>query len=192
MPISLRKPRPAFGRAVAAAALSAGLLAGCAGEDARMKVCPRVAVLTEAGTLTRFEPGPGRDILDITFQVDVGDIIASCTFSDSKEHGRRVVVQVAPVFVLDKGSANADGKAAFTYFVSVVRNGTILTKQPFDQVVEFAANRSRAIVREDTPPIEVDIPLAYKAAEYEYEVLVGIQLTADELAYNRRWQGLGR
>ena len=57
---------------------------------------------------------------------------------------------------------------------------------------QFAANRARVIVRDDDPPISIDIPLPYKAAEYEYEVLVGFQLTPEELAYNQRWQGLGR
>lgn len=167
-------------------------LFGCSSDDKQMKVCPRVAVLSEAGKITRFQPGAGRDILDIDFQGDVGDILVSCEYPDVKHGNRRVTVQVAPVFVFSRGAANREPAIDFTYFVSVVRDGQILSKQQFDAQTQFIANRARVIVRDDSPPITVDIPLPYKAAEYEYEVLVGFQLTADELAYNQRWQGLGR
>jgi hypothetical protein len=172
--------------------IAAAILVGCSSDDERMKVCPRVAVLSEAGKITRFRPGPGRDILDINFEGDIGDIVASCEFADTKKGARRVTVQVAPVFVFSRGAANTDPQIDFTYFVSVVKDGDILSKQQFEAQTAFIANRSRVIVQDDDPPITIDIPLPYKGAEYEYEVLVGFQLTADELAYNRRWQGLGR
>ncbi|HYN39110.1 MAG TPA: hypothetical protein VES39_07655 [Rhodospirillales bacterium] len=173
-------------------ALAALVLQGCSSDDKQMKVCPRVAVLSEAGTMTRFQPGPGRDILDIDFQGDIGDIIASCEYPDAKGGARRVTVQVAPVFVFSRGAANREAVIDFTYFVSVVRNEEILSKQQFEVQTQFAANRARVIVRDDNPPISIDIPLPYKAAEYEYEVLLGFQLSAEDLDYNRRWQGLGR
>jgi hypothetical protein len=182
-----RRPRIA-----AAVALAALLLHGCSSDDARTKVCPRVAVLSEAGSMTRFQPGPGRDILDIDFQGDIGDIVASCRFPDAKDGVRRVTVQVAPVFVFTRGAANRESIIDFTYFVSVVRNEEILSKQEFEIQTRFAENRARVIARDDDPPIDIDIPLPYKGSEYEYEVLLGFQLSADELAYNRRWQGLGR
>lgn len=173
--------------------LSTLLLLGCASGDKQMKVCPRVAVLTEAGALTRFQPGPGRDILDIDFQSNVGDIISSCEFPEEKKDGvRRVNVQLAPVFVFTRGAANRDPKIDFTYFVSVVRDENILMKEEFVAQTQFAPNRARVVVRDDDPSISIEIPLPYKAAEYEYEVLVGFQLSAEELAYNQRWQGLGR
>lgn len=175
--------------AVVAAVL---LLTGCASEDKKMKVCPRVAVLSDAGRITRFQPGPGQDILDIDFQGDIGDIVSSCDYPEVKDGMRRVNVQLAPVFVFNRGAANREPTIDFTYFVSVVRNGQILMKEEFPAQTQFAANRARVIVRDDDPPISIDIPLPYKAAEYEYEVLVGFQLTAEELAYNQRWQGLGR
>jgi hypothetical protein len=167
------------------------LLVGCSSDDKDKKVCPRVAVLSEAGSLTRFAPGGGRDILDIDFQGEIGDLIAACEYPDSKG-GRKVVVQVAPVFVLSRGAANTDRRASFTYFVSVVRNEQILSKQPYEIVWEFAGNRSRVVIKDDDPPITIDIPLPYKAAEFEYEVIVGFQLTPEELAYNQKARGIGR
>ncbi|MFO1118844.1 MAG: hypothetical protein U1E38_01475 [Rhodospirillales bacterium] len=179
-------------RDAAALGLAGLMLFGCSSDNKQMKVCPRVAVLTEAGALTRFQPGPGRDILDIDFQGNIGDIISSCEFPDAKDGGRRVNVQLAPVFVFTRGAANRDPKIDFTYFVSVVRDETILMKEEFAAQTQFAPNRGRVVVRDDDPSISIEIPLPFKAAEYEYEVLVGFQLSAEELAYNQRWQGLGR
>lgn len=176
----------------AACMLVMAALIGCSSDDKQMKVCPRVAVLSEAGKITRFQPGPGRDILDIDFQGEIGDVVASCEYPDAKQGQRQVTVQVAPVFVFSRGAANRQPTIDFTYFVSVVRDGRILSKQQFEAQTQLLPNRGRVIVRDDNPPITVDIPLPYKAAEYEYEVLLGFQLTADELAYNQRWQGLGR
>jgi hypothetical protein len=175
---------------ITACIVSLTLVAGCS-SDKREPVCPRVAVLSEAGSLTRFAPGEGRDILDVDFQAQVGDLLARCTFPD-KKGVRQVVVQLAPVFVVSRGAANTDRKASFTYFVSVVRTEQILSKQQFDVAIEFPGNRSRIAVQDDDPPIVVDIPLPYRDAEYEYEVLVGLQLTPEELSYNQRWQSLGR
>lgn len=167
------------------------LAAGCMGNK-KMDVCPRVAVVGDASSLTRFRPGPGRDILDIDFQANMTDVRAACEYPDKKAERREVVVQVAPVLVFSRGAANGDRKAQATYFVSVVRNAEVLTKQEFVAAVDFVGNRSRVLFNDTEPPITIDIPLSYKAAEYEYEVLLGLQLTPEELEETRKWRGLGR
>jgi hypothetical protein len=168
----------------------APLVGGCS-SDKPTKVCPRVAALSEAGSLTRFAPGSGRDILDIDFQVEVTELVAQCDFTDAKD-ARQVAVQLVPVFTLSRGAANTNRKADFTYFVSVVRNEAILSKQLFEVASTFAGNRSRIVVKDDDPPVMIDIPLPYRAAEYEYEILVGFQLTPEELQWNQASRGSGR
>lgn len=150
-----------------------------------MDVCPRVAVLSDGESLTRFQPGEGRDILDIVFHAQIGDVVATCTYSKLKDDQRQVAVQLAPVFILSRGAANPDGQVAFSYFVGVVRDGVILNKQAFDITTAFVGNRSRMVLPDDAPPIVVDVPLPYKGAEYEYQILVSFQLTQAELNYNQ-------
>lgn len=184
--------RPAVRRPLAAAAaLLVAALAACSSDEKKPNVCPRVAALSEGGSLTRFAAGPGRDILDIDFQAEIADLVSACEYPD-RSGARTVVVQVAPVFVLSRGAANTDRRASFTYFISVVRNEQILSKQQFQVDSEFVGNRSRMVIVDDDPPITIDIPLAFRTAEYEYEIIVGFQLTPEELAYNQRWRGVGR
>jgi hypothetical protein len=171
--------------------LVAPAVAGCSWTEKEAKVCPRVAVLSEAGSLTRYVPGAGTDILDIDFQGEIADLVVRCEFPEVKGT-RQVAVQLAPVFVLNRGAANTDRKIDFAYFVSVVRNEEILSKQLFEVASEFTGNRSRVVLKDDNPPIDIDIPLPYRAAEYEYEILVGFQLTPEELQRNQASRGLGR
>jgi hypothetical protein len=181
--------RPSF--TFLATLLVAPAVVGCSSTENKADVCPRIAVLSEAGSLTRYARGSGTDILDIDFQGEITDLVARCEYP-GKKGPRRVVVQLAPVFVLGRGAANTDHKADFTYFVSVVRNEEILSKQLFEVSSEFPDNRSRLVLRDDDPPIAVDIPLADRAAEYAYEVLVGFQLTPEELQRNQASRGSGR
>ena len=174
-----------------AALLVVAAVVGCSSSEKKAEACPRVAVLSEAGSLTRYVRSSGTDILDIDFQGEIADLDAQCEYPDKKAT-RQVLVQLAPVFVLSRGAANTDRKADFTYFVSVVRNEEILSKQLFEVSSEFADNRSRVVLKDDNPPIAVDIPLPYRAAEYEYEVLVGFQLTQEELQRNQASRGSGR
>ena len=176
--------------ALAVAGLAVAVLSGCRSDVKVEKVCPRVAVLSDAGSLTKFASPAGRDILDIDFQGEIADIVASCEYSDDKKN-RQVAVQVAPVFAVSRGAANTDRTAKFTYFVSVIRGEQILTKQEFETSTDFAGNRTR-VVFQDSEPVSIDIPLAYRAAEYEYEVLLGFQLTPEELDYNKKWRTVGR
>lgn len=179
------------GLALAIAGLaSAAVLGSCRSNEKVEQVCPRVAVLTDAGTLTEFASPAGRDILDIDFQGDIADIVASCEYSDDKKN-RQLAMQVSPVFSVTRGAANTDRTARFTYFVSVVRGEQILTKQEFETSTEFAGNRTR-VVFQDSDPVTIDIPLPHRAAEYEYQVLLGFQLTPEQLEYNKKWRSVGR
>ena len=40
--------------------------------------CPRVKILPEAGTITRFKEGAGRDLIDVDFKGEIIGIKGSC------------------------------------------------------------------------------------------------------------------
>lgn len=162
------------------------LMAACSSKKDVAPACPRVSVLGEAGTMTRFAPGPGRDILDIDFEAEVADVSSACR--DHKRDGKPVsLVVLAPVLVASRGPANTDRQAQFSYFVSVVDSAQqILTKQIFPVTIDFSGNRNRVAFRDDDPPITVDVPNPGGAGARAYEILVGMQLTQDEIDYNRK------
>jgi hypothetical protein len=175
-----------IGIALAALVLLVG--AGCSSSDKkRPPPCPRVSVLGDAANLTRFAEGAGQDLVDVDYQVEVTDVHSGCQYVNNEADEQVVVVATAPVMVAIRGPANSDRVARFDYFVSVIDSKrSVLNKQIFSMLVEFPGNLTRVALRDDDPPVTVDIPLAAGGAAGDYQILVGLQLTPDELEYNRR------
>jgi len=174
---------------VAFAALVLLVGAGCSSssDKERPPPCPRISVLADAATLTRFAEGAGQDLVDVDYQVEVTDIHSSCQYVKNETDEQVVVVAMAPVMVTMRGPANRDRVARFDYFVSVIDSKrSVLNKQTFIMLVEFPGNLTRVALRDDDPPVTVDIPLAAGSAATDYQIFVGLQLTPDELEYNLR------
>ena len=168
-------------------------LVACAGSSERAPACPRAAVLNDAATMTRFAPGGGRDPLDIDFDVEIADLASGCQFDKKGKAVDRLVVAVAPVLITTRGPANASRKAEYVFFVSLIGpDGDILSKQSFPVIVPFSGNQRQLTQREDDPPVTIDIPLTRVEDALSYEVLIGLQLTEDELQYNRQRTGARR
>lgn len=170
---------------VAFAALVAGFVAGCSSEPKKVPSCPAVSVLNGADSLTRFAPGPGRDLLDVNLQADIADVVAGCDDKEERDGEPVARVAVAPVIVASRGPANREPTQRLVYFVSIVdANQQILKKDLYDVTVDFADNRNRVVIRDDDPPIIVEVPNADGIGARGFRVLVGFQLTPEELSYN--------
>lgn len=180
---------PAEARTAAAAGLVVALaVAGC-GSSPEPPECPPVSVLGEAASLTRFAQGRGRDLVDVDFRAELTDLRSGCIYAKEEDGASKLVVAVAPSITAARGPANEDRKADFQYFVSVVgRDADILNKQLFPVSVTFPGNSTRVDIVQDDPPVSIDLPIAAAGEEY-YEILLGLQLSEDELQYNRRMAG---
>lgn len=159
------------------------LLAGCSGSDAPDYGCPRITVMQDAASLTRFAGG-GRDLLDVDYQAQIADFLGGCKYEPGVDG---VTVAVAPVIVVDRGPANRDRRAAIEYFVSVVRgSNAILNKQVFATTVAFEGNRARVVLRDSDAPIVITLPGSPANVVRDYDIVIGLQLTEGELDYNMR------
>lgn len=162
------------------------VLSGCSSSKPSPPPCPSVLVLSEASSMTRFVPGRGTDLLDIDFQAEISDLLSGCKIQRPGKPGATMAVTLAPILVVSRGAANGDGRADFSYFVSVIDgNDHIVNKQDFPVGVTFEGNRNTVVVREDESPISVDIPLTPGVNPLDYEIIVGLQLTQSQLEYNR-------
>ncbi len=156
--------------------------------DRPAPLCPSVRIVKETGTLTRFAPGRGQDLTDVDFGAHFVDVLNRCdNIGDADDPGRKVVMVVAPVIAAQRGPANDSRVARLTYFVSVVDGSrSILSKEAFPTELVFPGNQTRVVVEDDDPLISVEIPLPEGRNPATYSVLLGFQLTPEELAYNRR------
>jgi hypothetical protein len=180
----MRPIRPLF--CLAASSVLALSAAGCSTSSDSRPACPDVLVLADAATMTAFVPDRGTDVLDVDHEVAIADVLSGCKIDRSDRAHPVLTVAVAPVLVVNRGPANTDGQAAFSFFVSVVsRSDSIANKNEFPVTVTFEGNRNRVVLREDDPPVTVNIPLVGGPAPLDYEVLVGLQLTPQQLEYNQ-------
>jgi hypothetical protein len=176
-----------FGRLAAAGVFALAMtLTGCSilGSSKPPAPCPKVFLIDDTSRLTAFRPGPGRDITDVDFQAEISGYTGSCTYDRDK-----MSVSLNAAFDVSRGPANATRKVAFQYFVAVPKvYPDPAGKRVFDVGFAFEANQSRARFGDE---IEIDVPLKNPSEGPAYEIYLGFQLTAAELAYNRAHRAAG-
>jgi hypothetical protein len=158
--------------------LLAATLAPLAACNRTPPACPRASIINDGASVTRFRDGPGRDLTDVTMQAEIVDIAVEC---DYDRRGVDVALQVA--IAATRGPADRSRAADFDYFVAVAdpqRN--ILAKEVFRVQFKFAPNEQRVGTVDE---IEPRIPLKSRADGVEYQIIVGFQLTPEEIEWNR-------
>lgn len=149
--------------------------------------CPNVTIMDAASRVTKFLPGQGRDISDIVLVVGVSDFQGFCETRTIDERTQVVNVEITIVFRADKGPANRSGSGEFSYFVAVVDSAEqILAKEVFPVAVAFGTGRNR-VFADDIAYQEIELLTGESAANYE--VIIGLQLSNEELARNRELSG---
>jgi hypothetical protein len=165
------------------AAVAAALLAAaCSGEPPTAVACPRPGILPDANTVAVFRDGGGRDITDMLVQSQIVDVRVDCTYA---KRGSRpsVLLELQIAIAAERGPADRTRRAAVPYFVAIVdAERNVVAKETFTAAFEWTDNRPR-VGRVDV--WEPYIPLERNMDGPTYQVMVGFQLTADQLAWNR-------
>ena len=148
--------------------------------------CPRVSVLPDGAAVTKFRAGPGRDLIDVFYQVGVVDIVSSCEHDIDDDTGEgTLTVELEVVIGAERGPADRDRSAAFSYFVAVTDTSrTVLNKKSFSASVQFPGNLSRVTLIDR--PVILGIPLKVGQNGSSFEIVVSFQMSLQELEFNRR------
>lgn len=144
--------------------------------------CPKAKVLSDARALVKFQPGPGRDLTDIEYQAQVSGLEQRCK---TKKKGDAARVALSLRFSASLGPAARSDRLTVPYFVAVTQGERILSKESFTTDLRFEKNARHADAAEEIK--RLDLPAT--AEPEPLEILVGIQLTPEEVAYNRAHGG---
>ena len=140
--------------------------------------CPRAVVGENAGRLTRFS-GAGKDPANVVFEAEISDVTGTCVYD-----GDTIQVDLQVHLVAGRGPANTDDKAKFNYVVAVTRTDkTILSRDAFDTVIELSGNQTRNGTVDE---IEQTIPITKGESGANLVIVVGFEMTPEELDYNRK------
>lgn len=180
-----RRRRPG-GIGGAAVLLGLAALAGCAdGGPGRAPIaCPQPAIPADAADLTRYRPGPIRDLTTLEFDARLNGLEGGCR---AGRRGDSVEMQITPIFLVDRGAA-AEGRAVDLLWKVAVLDAR--TDDPlgeprlFRSTAVFRPNETRATFNGQSATIV--LPVNAERRVTDYRVLVFLQLTEEELAMNRR------
>lgn len=171
--------------AVATMAFAGLALAGCSGlgltppspQEAAL-ACPRVAIVRDLQEVTQFRPGAGRDVSDAVSRAALLDYAGNCEYTSDG-----VTVNLKLTLLAERGPALQGTEASYRYFVAVARPGeeVPVAKTEFDVAIGFPAGQTRVMREEELTP---KIPLPKDSNAKEWRILVGFQLTPDQLEYN--------
>lgn len=179
--------RPAVMAAVLA--LGATGLAACgsssdsASAAADAVPCPTMSVLADAAGLTRFADGAARTPDNVLYEVEVIDAKALC----QPAAGDKVNADVGLSIYVRRGPAGRDlTGVTVPFFLTLTETNTrVISRASYETQIALGKGRNSGGIVEH---LMVSLPLEGKSP-YAFEMIGGIQLSAAELADERKRRG---
>lgn len=163
-----------------------GLGACASGDEIPPGPCPEILVVADAAKLTRFKPGPGRDIIDVLHEEKITGFAQACEYDVDDSGAGDLIVYVAPTIVSTRGPANQTDNANFEYFVAITdADKKILDKTRYPKVLPYVNGVPRVMWQKPEPHTYV-LPLKAGQTGASYLVYLGLQLSREELDYQRK------
>lgn len=169
-------------RALLSAALLAGGLSGCGPQDpnAFAPECVPVGILAEAADLDSYA-GDTHDLSTLVNHVGIAGVGGSC--SDAKE-GHALHTNISVVITLQRGPAALTRDVDVPYFIAVLHGGEVVAKHSLTLAAHFPPNTDRLALKSDT--LSFELPISRRMSSESYRLEVGLQLTPEQLAFNRQ------
>lgn len=165
----------------AAAAVAVLALGGCSSLDTRPNVgpCPVVGSLYDASRLV--EVGAVERHENVGFTGSIEGANGFCRYVDKNPLTMGITVD----FAFGRGPAATTESKTFRYFVAVTRrDSVVLAKEYF--TVEAKFRDGQTVLRKRETVDGITIPRATETISgTNFEVIVGFDLTPEQLAYNR-------
>jgi hypothetical protein len=166
--------------------VAAGLaVAGCGAPrlDDLLVPCPGLTLPADVADLTRYQPDSPPDLSTMVLDARVTGIDGSC------RRGRRdqtLDSSIAVRFQVDRGPAAPSRAFQLPWFIALLdaRTNEVINRQSFIMNGQFAVNTTRANVTSQS--VDIAFPVGGGRRVQDYRILVGFQLTEDEVAMNRR------
>lgn len=154
------------------------LLAGCASSSDEQPACPSVAIVRDLHQYADFGRAekPAR-----------GEFVAAARLDgvqgDCRTEEKDIVAHIDIAMRAFRGPRLGGDRAAFPYFIAVLdRDDRVVTKQNLS--VDFSLAQEAQMV-EKTELVRVRIPNPHGRDGSHWRVLVGFQLSPEQLAFNR-------
>jgi len=146
--------------------------------------CPQVEIVDDLSSISDFT-SPKRQKKDsLISRVDIKSAESTCKLAS-----KSAIVDLKVMFnglLGQKGRAKSTGKPFFSYpfFIAVTSpSGQVMAKEIFAASLTYDTNENTHLYSENLRQI---IPITSKKHANQYRILIGFQVTPDQLAYNRK------
>ncbi|MFN3701415.1 MAG: hypothetical protein ACK4VI_07835 [Alphaproteobacteria bacterium] len=166
---------------------SADILAAHAGETSASGVridspCPEVQIVDELSSISEFSPPSAAFAENLISRADLYHAESFCTFQD-----KLAVVDLKLVFDASLGPQGRAGgnKNFFSYpfFIAVTdQNNVVLAKEVFSASMNFETGQATHRYHENLRQL---VPIRSREQARRFKILLGFQLSPEQLAYNR-------
>jgi hypothetical protein len=166
-----------------ALALIAAAATGCASTKAKRAanpgVCPNALVLADAARLVEFEGDEA--IENVAYTAEIENVELDCRYYEDKPIDANLKIKIA----FGRGPKGESREHSFTYFVAVTRtNVEVIEKREYTLPIKFDGDKNVASVEEKIE--QIVIPRANETVSgTNFEIVVGLSLTADQVIFNR-------
>jgi hypothetical protein len=165
-------------RPVIFAAALLPVIAGCSSDKANN--CPGVSSVVETSIATVFKPNAPVDPANMLYTVEITDVHGDCDVD------KTAVNSSTDVSVNFRAMRAPDGNAVsykVPYFVAISQSDRILAKKVYTAEFDFAPGQTTTTFSDTVQ--SADVQAAKDKKTFDYLILVGLQLTKEQLDYNR-------
>ncbi|MBI3675555.1 MAG: hypothetical protein HY243_02940 [Proteobacteria bacterium] len=163
---------------VALLLVSAFALSSCGGD--RPENCPDTSMLASASIVSIMRDGTAPDPANELYTVQLGKVTSTCRLS---EEDRTSEEDVEIKFRATRSSSGEAATYTVPFFVAVAQAGKVVSKKPYMVQVSFQAGETVTKVDQDIDSVVINVDRDKHAIDYQ--VLVGLQLTKEQLEYNQ-------
>jgi hypothetical protein len=157
------------------------LLSACGGksEDSATAYCPAPFTVQDAGRLTHFKDGPGRDPRDVEYEAVLTGAGTKCSLRRN-QMDVTLIMRVA----VSAGPSVVPGQTRVPYFVRVLgSSGQVVQGQDFTADFKLSSANPRGQSQEE---LNLTLPFNQISELGSYRIAVGLKPTMEELEYNWR------
>jgi len=144
--------------------------------------CPRIEIMNELGMLHEFAYADIQTKADLISSATIASIISQCSYDP-----KRLIISAEISFSGELGSKSIEYEnetlLSYPFFVAIVSpDNKILTKETFTATLTYQKDSRYA---HNYKKIQQTIPVISAEHGKFYKIMIGFQLTKDQLKYNR-------
>src|ERR1700761_5959261 len=159
-------------------AVAGALLLPLLGCSTKISICPIPAILSDTQSVTFFRPGTTPDFANELYTVSLTDAQGDCTYN-SKQN--LVKASLDLTFRATRAPQAQSATYSVPYFVAVTENARIYNKRLLYLKFTFAPGAATATINQS--PDDIQLRVSNGKLPWNYEELVGFQMTPEQIAY---------